>query len=340
MKRPCGPLSAGRMQAEQQIIETTSVDLSDPSYLFTDQHGIDALAESVRNIGLITPPVVQLRRQGGFRVVAGFRRIFACGRLELPRIHARILPPETSSLYCLQVAAADNASGRTLNLGEQCRLVEKLHGLCGTKEAVSQALQSAGLFIPAEMTDKLLRVSALPEPVKAGVAKNYISINTALAMESMPRRSAEAVAVVFDILRPTLNQQREILAGLNELAALNDAGIGSLLENRKLSHILNSPDIDRGRRLNMFRSEIRSRRYPWLSRAESEFFRRRKNLGLGENMDLKPPANFEDTKYTFTVRFDSAGQLCRSAEKLEKICRHPELHAILKREIEDPPDIY
>ncbi len=333
-------MSAGRMQAEQQIIETTSVDLSDPSYLFTDQHGIEALAESVRNLGLITPPVVQLRRKGGVRVVTGFRRISACRHLDLPRMHARILPPETASLYCLQLAAADNAAGRALNLGEQCRLVEKLQGLCSTKEAVSQALQSAGLCVPADMTDKLLRVSALPESVRAGVAKNYISINTALSMESMPRRSAEAVAGVFDILRPSLNQQREILAGLNELAALQEAGIESLLKDRELDRILNCADFDRGRRLNLFRSEIRRRRYPWLSRAEAEFFSRRKNLGLDENMDLKPPANFEDTKYTFTVRFSTAAQLCRSAEKLEKICRHPELHAILKREIEYPPDIY
>ncbi|MFP4159748.1 MAG: ParB N-terminal domain-containing protein [Desulfobacterales bacterium] len=328
------------MQAEQQIIETAFVDLSDPSYLFTDQHGIESLADSLRNLGLIAPPVVQLRQQGGMRVVAGFRRISACVHLELPRIHARILPPETASLYCLQVAAADNAAARTLNLGEQCRLVEKLYGLCGSKQAVSKALQSSGLCIPAEMTDKLLRVSALPEPVKAGVAQNYISINTALALQSMPGRSAIAVAEVFDILRPTLNQQREILAGLNELAALQDSGIDSLLKNPELVRILNSPDIDRGRRLNMFRSEIRRRRYPWLSRAEAEFLSRRRNLGLDENMDLKPPANFEDTKYTFTVRFSTAGQLCRSAEKLEKICRHPELHAILNREIEDPPDIY
>lgn len=328
------------MQAEQQITETELVDLSDRSYLFTDQHSIETLAGSIRALGLITPPVLQKKQQGGYRVVAGFRRISACRLLGLQRINARALPAEAGFLYCLQAAAADNASARSLNLGEQCRLIEKIYGSCPTKEAVSQALAAAGLCIPEEMVDKLLRVSRLPESLKTGVAQNYISINTALEMESIHPSSAGAVARVFKILRPTVNQQREILAGLKELAGRQDTGIDSLVKDRELAGILGSPDIDRGRRLNLFRSEIRKRRFPWLSRAEAEFTRRRKNLALDENMDLKPPANFEDTVYTFIVRFSDAGQLCKSAETLERVCRHPELHAILKREIKDSPDIY
>ncbi|MCF8110543.1 MAG: ParB N-terminal domain-containing protein [Desulfobacteraceae bacterium] len=328
------------MQAEQESIDTALIDLSDQKYFYTDQQGIEELAGSVGFVGLISPPVLQAKHKGGFRVVAGFRRVSACISLNLEQIPARVITAETDALYCFQVSVADNAATRALNMGEQCSLVENLHNLCGTKEAVSQALEPAGLRVPPALVEKFIRLSKMPDEVRQGVSGNYLSLNTALDMESLSRASAIAVAGVFRKLRPGLNQQREILEGLRDLAGRGETSIDSMLEGPEFSDITDSYDIDRGRRFSLLRSLLYRKRYPALSRAEDAFYRRKKNLGIGGDMDLKPPAYFEDTVYTMILRFSSARHLCSHAEALGRICRHPDLEAILKREIEDTSDLY
>ncbi|MCF8024463.1 MAG: ParB N-terminal domain-containing protein [Desulfobacteraceae bacterium] len=328
------------MQAEHTAIDTAFIDLSDKRYLFTDQRGIDTLADSVGRVGLINPPILQMRQNGDYRVVSGFRRVSACIRLNFRQIPARTIGSEADFLYCIRIAVADNASARALSLAEQRRLVEKLYDLCGSKEAVSSALDQIGVFMPGELVEKFIRISTLPPAVQEGYAENYISLNTALAMESMSRASAEAVARLFEILRPTVNRQKEILGGLNDLAGRQGITIESVLRSREFADILEAMDIDRGRRMHLLRSEIYKRRYPALSSAEAEFFRHKNNLGLEEGMDLKPPQNFEDTTYTVILRFSSTRQLCCQAETLGRICRNPDLEVILKREIEDQQDLY
>lgn len=328
------------MQVEQEVIDTGSIDLSDQRYLYTDQLGIEDLAESIRFVGLLSPPFLQPRKKGGFRVVAGFRRTSACIGLNLGRIPARIIPAATDAIYCFQVSVAENASSRTLSLGEQCGLVEKVYGLSGTKNAVSKALEVAGLSMPCGLVEKFVRLCKMPAPVRQGVCRNYISLNIALDMEDLPCSSAQAVAEIFKTLHPTVNQQKEILAGLRDLSGRDEIPIDSLLKSSRFSEIFDTDNIDRGRRLGQLRSEIYRSRYPVLSRAEDEFHRRKKNLGLAGEMDLKPPAYFEDTVYTFVLRFSSAEQLCSHAETLGRICRHPDLEAIIKREIEDTSDLY
>lgn len=328
------------MQAEQEEINTALIDLSDQKYFYTDQQGIEELADSIRFVGLVSPPVVQAKHEGGFRVVAGFRRVSACIGLNLGQIPARVIEAKTDALYCFQVSVADNAAIRVLNMGEQYTLVEKLHELCGTKEAVSQALEPAGLRMPAGLVEKLIRLCEMPDEVRQGVSGNYISLNTALDMESLPRDSAIAVVEIFRKLQPSLNQQRQILEALRNLAGRGETSIDSILKSPEFSNIVDSYDIDRGRRLALFRSLLHRKRYPALSRAEDAFYRLKKNLGLSGDMDLKPPACFEDTVYTMILRFSSARRLCSHAEDLERICRHPDLEAILKREIEDTSDLY
>ncbi len=328
------------MQAEQEEIEADLIDLSDRRYFYTDYRDIEGLAESIRSVGLITPPVLQAGQGAGYRVVAGFRRTMACINLGLRQIPARVLPARQEALHCLRLAVSDNAQARPLTLGEQLRLVGKLLVFCESRDAVRAVAQEPGFCIPGELVEKLIRVSALPEALAKGVEKSYISLNAAIGMESLEPLSAEAVAGVFELLRPSVSQQKEILEGLKDLAGRNSVMIHEMLGNRRFSDILHSQQLDRGRKLQLFRREIFRRRYPVLSRAEAEFCRRRKNLEMDENMDLKPPQNFEGTTYTIIVRFSSAPQLCGYAQTLGRICRHPDLEAILKREIEDPEDLY
>ncbi|MFP3980535.1 MAG: ParB/RepB/Spo0J family partition protein [Desulfobacterales bacterium] len=327
------------MQAEQRLIAIGDLVLSDRRYQITRPENTDRIASAIRGAGLINPPVVQAG-QHGYILVAGFGRAAACLNLQWRHIPCRVLAGTTSPLDCLKIAVADNALTRQFNLAEQCRAVAKLREFCENARSLSALLEPLGLFIAPPLVEKLFRLSEMPEIVQEAAAQNHISLNTALSLESIDRTSAEAMAGLFKSLRPTVNQQQEIFSGLHDLARLEEISIDRLLKIPEFADILDSADLDRGLKLQRLRTAIRRRRYPALSRVEDAFYRRRRSLEMEAGMDLKLPANFEDTTFTMVMRFSSTRQLCGQAECLGRICEHPELKAILNKEIEDSQDLY
>ena len=332
-------MSARQMQAEQRLIAIGDLVLSDHRYRITRPENTDRLANAIQDAGLINPPIVQAG-QHGYILVAGFGRASACLNLQWRHMPCRVLAGTISPLDCLKIAVADNALTRQLNLAEQCRAVAKLREFCENARSLSAILEPLGLFIAPQLVEKLFRLSELPEAVQNAAAQNHISLNTALSLESIDRTSAEAIAELFENLRPTVNQQQEIFTGLHDLARLEETAIDRLLKVPEFAEILDSADLDRGLKLRRLRTAIRRRRYPALSHAENAFYRRRRSLQMEAGMELKPPANFEDTTFTMMMRFSSPRQLCRQAECLGRICQLPELKAILNKEIEDSQDLY
>lgn len=322
------------MEIDVRQIPVDLIDTADTRFRITEPGGEDALARSVAQAGLTAPPVT--RQHGShFIVVAGFKRIEACRRLGWPRVPCRILSAAESDFSCLKIAIADNAWIRSLNLLEQARAVAGLRGHCESSAEWSEVATTLGLSVNPALADKLTRLLSLDPAVQRAVAGGHMSLNIAMALESVDRESAKAVALLFERLRPTVSQQKEVYEGLNDLARAGDHTIAGLLGQGDFAEIIDGENPDRGQKLRALRRQIRWRRFPALSRAEAEFYRRKRNLNLPEDMDLRAPPDFEDTVYTLALRFSEPRQLCRQAEQLGSICRHPDLAAILKREYED-----
>lgn len=328
------------MQAETRTVRTGLIDPEDRRYHLAEPESPGDLAASISRIGLITPPVLQSRQKGGYCIVSGFRRVSACMQLELDRIEARIVPAGADPIDCLVVAAADRPYSGPPTLGTQYRLAEKILELCGSEQKLKDSMQAAGIRLSDSLLKKFARISRLPENVRTGVAENRISVKTALAMETLAKPSAEALAWLFYILGPSVSQQMEILEGLRDIAGRKGTGIDSVLHNSRFSAFQKQQDADRGRLLRQLRSLIYRLRYPALCRMEEDFYLRKKNLGPGADLDIEPPRNFEDDTYTAKISFSSAEQLRERIRDLERISTHPELEKILQREIENPTDLY
>ena len=80
---------------------------------------LDALADSIKRIGLINVPSLIRLGDGTHVIVCGFRRVAACARLGMDEIKAHILEAEVTPLDCAKRAIADNSFSRPLNLMEQ-----------------------------------------------------------------------------------------------------------------------------------------------------------------------------------------------------------------------------
>ena len=142
---------------------------------------------------------------------------------------------------------------------------------------------------------------------------------------------AVALVGLFQQLKIGLNKQRELLLLLSEIAKREDIPIPQLIAEKPLQDILQNKDLDRAALRQKFRSYLRHRRYPAISKAETDYQKRVQQLNLGKHIQLIAPRDFEGTTYAMTLHFKNRQDLSKLKEKLQKIFDHPALGEILKR---------
>ena len=110
-----------------QQVPLAQIDLPEPAAEMAANPELERLRASLLAVGLINPPWLK-RKPGGLRlgVVTGARRLQAAAALGWQEITARLVPADTSDLYCLLVHVMDNAFTRGFNLREQAGLAVRL----------------------------------------------------------------------------------------------------------------------------------------------------------------------------------------------------------------------
>jgi hypothetical protein len=322
------------MQTAVKSIRIDNIDNGDERYRISNAFGVDALQRSIESIGLINPPVLEPTARG-YRIVCGFKRVIACLSLGLKEIECRVIKGDPGEVDCLKIAIADNAMARGLNILEEARAVVKLWRVCEPEENLPRLAEPLGIFINMALVDKYRQLFELPVRVQALVGEGVISLKPALELGRMDGKSAVAMADLFDLLRPTFGQQRELISSVRAISAVMDADVSELLEMAPISGILSDDDLDRKQKIRMVRCEIRRLRFPHMTRYETFFKDNLKALGLEEGLALIPPSDFESPVYQFMIDFESIEELQRKTDHIQKAAQSKALKNIMKRELED-----
>ncbi len=310
------------------------IDTTDDRYRITRSTDLDLLSKSVDRVGLLNFPILE-QTGTGYRIVTGFGRIRACRRLGWEKIETRVLPPASSAMECLMISITDNAFTRPLNVMEEAVAIVKLSAFCFEDHLLNEIAASLGLSVNPQLIRKYRKVCGLPEAVQHQVAADTIALTVALELETVDTASASAIARLFEMLRPTLNQQLELLDNMRDIAANEEKLLADLLDEAPIKDIVYRERLDRKQKIAMLRDTIRDRRYPALSRAEKDFHLHRQALNLPDGLTLLAPKNFESPDYSMIVAFRSTSDLTEKARQLQTLSCHPELHSILNRDIEN-----
>jgi ParB family chromosome partitioning protein len=139
-----------------------------------DEPGIDALAESIRAHGLLHPIVVQ-RRNGGFELVAGERRLRAAQRAGVATIPAIVRPAAETARQSLELALTENLMRTDLNPIEEAAAYARLADTFGlSHEAIGLRLGRGRPTI-----SNAIRLLGLAAPVQKAVAEGRLTVGHA-----------------------------------------------------------------------------------------------------------------------------------------------------------------
>lgn len=306
------------MTATAEAVPVADIDIDDATFQITTDTDIHALKESIRRVGLLSPPLlVPIRRR--FRIIAGFRRVRASRTLGLDRIDARVYPASTPVSAQTLLAISDNCFRRPLNLIETSRSLGLLIDAFPDETELSDA--AAHLRLPArrQAMAKLLPLAEMPSHIQSGVISGAISLVSALELTEMPPDTARGLSELFSSLPFSVSKQREILMLLKEISIRDRIPIPDILGEDLIARALAESDKDGNQRANAVRRYLRTRRFPKLVEAEARYEEMIRALNLPQGTGISPPPHFESGTHTLTLRFSSGEELKHRLTALSKL---------------------
>jgi ParB family chromosome partitioning protein len=309
-------------------VPLSRINAADDAFRITTRTDVDDLMVSIAHEGLLNPPMV-IEQASAFRIITGFRRLEACIKLGWKEVDARVLNPELTYLECLRFAIADNTFQRPMNLIETSRALHKLSTHLNSDQHLTEQASSLGLPSNRSVVKKIKDLCLLPEEIQRAILSEAISLSMAMDLKKMEPQCALAFTRLFHELKLSLNKQKEIVTLVKEIARRESVSIQMVLEDRPIQNIVMDRNLDRGQKTRALRTCLRQRRFPQIVKNQTIFEYRRRQLNLGNEINLIPPNDFEGTTYTVNISFSSIDQLRVLHTRLERIIKHPDLKKIL-----------
>jgi ParB family chromosome partitioning protein len=159
-----------------------SVDAIDPNpeqpRTRFDEEQLGELTESVRTHGILQPVVVERHGRGGYRLVAGERRVRAARQAGLATVPALVRPASESARHSLELALVENLQRTDLSPLEEATAFSRLADTFGlTHEAIALRVGRSRASI-----SNAIRLLALPPSVQEHLAAGRITTGHAKAI--------------------------------------------------------------------------------------------------------------------------------------------------------------
>jgi len=317
------------MHFKERTVNLSRINAKDDTFRITTERKVDDLVRSIANIGILNLPLL-LETKADYTIVCGFRRIEACRMLKWSALNARIVDAATQQLECARFAILDNAFQRPLNIIEKSRSVEMLSGFYADAESLTRELAVLGVSDHPSIIKKIKAICRLPDPLQDSILSNTISFTLALELAEMSWDDAEVFVKLFNLLRLSLNKQREIITRVKEISIREDKSIKEVLEEHDLNKVLTDEHLDINQKAHMVRAYLKQRRFPSIVTAQRLYEKYRQKLKLGKQIKLIPPDNFESPVYTLKFTFKTMADLKELDSAFDTLIENPFLKKIIE----------
>ena len=147
-----------------------------------------AMVKSIRNYGQMTP-VVCVKREDGYELIDGFKRLRACRRLDQTTLRVKTI--EVSARVCKAAMIQLNGSGRSISEMEEALVVQSLHredGLMQTEIGVLLGRDKSWV------SRRISLIERLSEEVQEDLRLGLISVITGRELSKLPRGNQKEAA--------------------------------------------------------------------------------------------------------------------------------------------------
>ena len=307
------------MSMKYQTIRVGDIALDGPAagrFSFSFEPDIDELAESIKDVGLVRPPI--LRRNGdGLEAVCGFRRMLACRRLGWDEIDALVCDAaDVSDERCLRLSLIDNDSPGRLSIVERAIALKKFPEQGYDLERLAgEIAPKLGLPSSRRYIENCLALMSMDLEILREVHSGTLGTDQAFCLLGLDLDERLPVFHVLLACRANLNETRELVSLIPDVAAIKGLSTAEYARSM-LTPIADDDSLSPRKRMERLRELLKRERHPRLTDAESTFDATVKELDLGEGCRINAPKHFEGDDISIAIKARNIEQVEEVLDKL------------------------
>ena len=318
------------MNLKTKRIYLKNIDRKDKTFLLSYGYDLNPLKQSIKQVGLLNPPILRKKSAAAYQIICGYRRIYVLRELGVSSLTSAIVPSKTTDRENLLLSLYDNTSHREFNPIEKSMAIMKLQNYYPEEKIVHDFLPVLKLQPHITQLKAFRPLYRLEREIKDALLEEKISEHTAIQLSQMDRTSRRALGKFLIALRLSVSKQVEILEYASEIAIRENLPIEKLILTSEMRSILDNEKLNNPQKGEAIRKHLRERRYPQRTKKEREFTRNLKQLKLHPCINLKPPPFFEGNHYHLSLHFKDLEELKKRSQELESLLHNHSLLNIIE----------
>jgi hypothetical protein len=299
------------LRPREGIRDIKDIDDSPGPFCMSFGFNLGPLINSIKNVGMINPPLLIRDKGGGYSVIAGYRRVLALKALRYEKTPCLLLSESRiSPLECLLVSLYDNLATRRFNEVEKGMALSRLTSVLSLEEVSKNFMPLLDLPSHQETLQFYVKLEGeLEDEPKLSLASGHISLRTASRLLEIKSEARSRVFHWISNLRLNINQQIQFIDYLVDLSHIKRMSISDFLEEYPLENIFPQGDMNRPQRAKAILRFLRGMRLPTVVSAEEDFRKDVLRLQLPEGVKITASPYFESPYYRLEILFREGKEL-------------------------------
>jgi ParB-like chromosome segregation protein Spo0J len=294
-------------KAENVPITAVSLSRINPEpgpYSMSFGFDLTPMVRSIREVGMLNPPLIMANQEGRWEVVSGYRRIMAARDLGWEKVLCRDLSGSNlSSLECLKLNLHENLPTRLFNEVEKGMILKRLSRHASVDELLHTYMPLLGLPSHEPTVQAYLLIDDVEEPVKRSLAEGAISLHAVMLLLGMAPAARLAVWKCITDLRLNTNYQKRLIEYAVDISEMEDKAADRILTEGPVTAIFQDQKLNNPQKAKALLDHLHSRRNPRLAKSERVFRQNVSTLDLPDGVRITYPPYFEDPSFTLEVSF-------------------------------------
>ncbi len=299
------------LRPQEGVKKIEDIDVSPGPFCMSFGFNLGPLINSIKNVGMINPPLLIKDKRGGYTVIAGYRRVMALKAMGYEKTPCLLLPESRiSSLECLLLSLYDNLAIRRFNEVEKAMALSRLTSVFPQEEVLEKYMPLLDLPRHQKTLQFYVKLeNELDYEPKLSLASGQISFKTAgKLLEIEPEGRSRVFHWILN-LRLNINQQIQFIDYIVDLSHMNRMSVSDFLEEYPLEDIFPQGDMNRPQRAKAILRFLRGMRLPTVVSAEEGFRKDVLRLRLPEGVRITASPYFESPYYRLEILFKKGKEL-------------------------------
>ena len=319
-----------KIDKQLQTVALEHIDGSDTTFQISDAVAAPELVESIRESGLLAPPILQ-RIENHFRIVSGFRRVAALRLLDFTATNCYIVHDSIKSLDLLYLVILENRAIRPFHPIQVSLIIQKLLGFGVTEqEILLNDLPALGFGRNPRVYQLYKDLVTLEPPWRQAIIADQVALDLAAGMVVFTTTDQLELLAIFQRLKLGKNQQREFLALLKDLTRICKASLSTVLSDASLQTILNDEKLTPSQKAERFKAALWKRRYPNYSQVQERFTELLRCAKLPPGQQILPAPYFDHDTFQVTFSFREESEFIAHLERLRTAQQNGLISAMLE----------